>query len=91
MRARPFATRLGIWIVVVGVHFVRQRCEAQVYFGRWQQHEVFVGTETENISQAIWILPDTSSKQVVVDPANVTPGQISGLAQAASRNPWEAV
>ena len=87
MRARLFDTRLGIWIVVVAFTW-SPAVRAQVYSGAGNKHEVFVGTETELYLRYLDLADTSSTQSWLIRP--LTPAQVSKLAQALSRNPWEA-
>jgi hypothetical protein len=87
LRARLFAARIGI-LIIVAPFIWSPAARAQVYSGVGNAHEVFVGTETESYLRYL-DLTDTSSKQSwLIRP--LTPAQVSKLAQALGSNPWKA-
>jgi Capsule assembly protein Wzi len=87
LSARLFATRIGIWIVVVAFTW-SPKAKSQVYSGPGNSHEVFVGTETESYLR-YRDLSDTLSKQAwSIRP--MSSGQVTGLAKGLGNHPWQA-
>jgi hypothetical protein len=82
-----FASRFRIWIAVAGFVWPLSG-SGQLYSGTGNNHEVFVGTETESYLRALDLTDTTSDASWSIRP--LSPAQLKSLARSLGGDPWHS-